>query len=181
MLPAMTTSDPTAGDEKRSPSYIAIGGYVGILFVTACARMFTGFLGLGDEYHPALIVHWAVVYAVVAAVIVLAIVACAFRFTPRVPRLRLWLRPLAASAGLLLAVVLLYHQSSTEFDRFPTAGNAGREYWLLAAWIALACPFVAAAVARFRGGAARIFLVSAGLTSLVWLAAQALDVVMRNQ
>jgi hypothetical protein len=53
MLAVMTTSDPTAGDEKRSPSYIAsVGGYVGILFVTACARMFTGLLGLGDEYHP---------------------------------------------------------------------------------------------------------------------------------
>ena len=135
----MTTSDPTAGDEKRSPSYItSVGGYVGILFVTACARMFTGFLGLGDEYHPALIVHSAVLYAVVAAVIVLAIVACAFPFTTRVPRLRLWLPPLAASVGLLLAVVLLYHVSSIEFDRFPSAGNAGRDYWLLAAWIALA-------------------------------------------
>jgi hypothetical protein len=126
-------------------------------------------------------VHWVVVFAVVAAVIVVAIVGFAFPFTTRVPRLRLWLPPLAASAGLLLAVVLLYHQSSTEFDRFPTAGNAGREYWLLAAWIALACPLVAAAVVRFRGGAARIFLVIAGLTSLVWLAAQGLDVVLRNQ
>jgi hypothetical protein len=180
----MRPAESTASSKGDASLAASIGGYLGILVVTVGATLITAASGLGDEYRPPeQMVSSAITVAAVAAVLVAAISAGAFLYTRRPPSYWLWLPALVVSAGLVIAVVLLAHHGTTDAVHYwqsPTpTGDAGNGWWKVAALIAFACPYVAIALTAFRTGAARIFVLVAGLTSLAWLAAEAFDQVAR--
>ena len=145
----------------------AIGGYVATLVVTLGAIFITLGAALAENRPPAESAHTAITASVVAAIIVAAITAGALTQTKSPSNYWHLLPALLACVGLALAVALLAYQGTAiDYWQGPTpTGDAGNGEWRLAALIALACPYVAAALTALRTGAARIFLIGAALSS----------------
>lgn len=170
------------------PTSTSIGaticGYVAILVVTLGATFITLGAALAENRPPEESAHTAITASVVAAIIVAAITAGALTQTKSPSNYWPLVPALVACVGLALAVALLAYQGTADaidYWRGPTpTGDAGNGEWRLAALIALACPYVAAALTAFRTGAARIFLVGAALSSFAWLTMTAFDQVART-
>ena len=161
-----------------------IAGYVAILVVTLGATFITMGAALAENSPRESAAHTAITASVVAAIIVAAIAAAALPQTKSPTNYWPLLPALVACVGLALVVALLAYQGTADaidYWQGPTpTGDAGNGEWRLAALIALASPYFAAALTAVRAGAARIFLVSAALSSFAWLAMTAFDQVART-
>ena len=164
--------------------FAPVGAYVAILIVTLAATVMAAATALGENRTAGDRAQSTIGIAVLAAVIVAAIAALSLPHTTAATSKRLLVPALLACGALVVTLIVLAYGGTSEaldYWNHPTpTGDAGKDQWRVAALIGFICPFVAAAFAGFRAGAARVFVIGAAAASLAWFAMLAFDQVART-